>query len=62
MKIHCYTSVAINVAKVCSVLIGWENLKQMGFWKTVLAVFVGVLLYEVADNIVVAVSAYLTAG
>ena len=24
----------------------------MGFWKTVLAVFVGVLLYEVADNLV----------
>ena len=24
----------------------------MGFWKTVLAVFVGVLLFEVADNVV----------
>jgi uncharacterized membrane protein len=29
----------------------------MGFWKTVLAVFVGVLLYGVVDNIVVAISA-----
>lgn len=34
---------------------------QMGFWKTVLAVFVGVLLYEVADNIVASISAYLIA-
>ena len=34
---------------------------KMGFGKTVLAVFVGVLLYEVADNIVMAISAYLTA-
>lgn len=29
----------------------------MGFWKTVLAVFVGVLLYEVVDNIVMALIA-----
>ena len=29
----------------------------MGFWKTVLAVFVGVLLYEVTDNIVEVLSA-----
>lgn len=29
----------------------------MGFWKTVLAAFVGVLLYEVTDNIVQAISA-----
>ena len=34
---------------------------QMGFGKTVLAVFVGVLLYEVADNIVMSISAYLMA-
>lgn len=31
----------------------------MGFWKTVLAVFVGVLLYEVTDNMVMAISAAL---
>lgn len=24
----------------------------MGFWKTVLAVFVGILLYDVVDNLV----------
>ena len=33
----------------------------MSFWKTVLAVFVGVLLYEVVDDIVVALSANLMA-
>ncbi|QFT98733.1 hypothetical protein FIU85_15575 [Roseovarius sp. THAF8] len=25
----------------------------MGFWKTVLAVFVGILLYNVVDNLVI---------
>jgi uncharacterized membrane protein len=34
---------------------------QMGFWKTVLAVFVGILLYEVGNNIVMGISAYLMA-
>jgi hypothetical protein len=30
---------------------------HMSFWKTVLAVFVGILLYNVADNITVYFSA-----
>lgn len=34
----------------------------MSFWKTVLAVFVGVMLYEVADNLVMAFSAMLMAN
>ncbi|CTQ33156.1 hypothetical protein JAN5088_01936 [Jannaschia rubra] len=34
---------------------------QMGFWKTVLAVFIGILLYEVVDNIVMGISAYYMA-
>jgi hypothetical protein len=29
----------------------------MGFWKTVLAVFVGVLLYDVLDNVVMTLTA-----
>lgn len=33
----------------------------MGFWKTVLAVFVGVLLFNVADNLVMAASAFVMA-
>jgi uncharacterized membrane protein len=31
----------------------------MGFWKTVLAVFVGVLLYEVVDNLFEILTRYL---
>ena len=34
---------------------------QMSFGKTVMAVFIGVLLYEVTDNIVMAISAYFMA-
>lgn len=34
----------------------------MGFWKTVLAVFVGVSVYEVADNVVMALIAMMGAA
>ncbi len=60
-KQHFQASVWIVFVRVWSALINWRKLMKMGFGKTVLAVFVGVLLYEVADNIVMAISAYLTA-
>lgn len=34
----------------------------MSFWRMVLAVFVGTLLYNVTDNIFMMISAYILAG
>ena len=61
IKRHFQASVWIVFEKIWLTLINWKRLLQMGFWKTVLAVFVGVLLYGVVDNIVMAISAELLA-